>query len=98
MPPGPLPLWELELTPSQQNQAHQIMEKHRPELDLILREAFPKVREVNDKIESEVRGILTDQQKTKLDMLKARRPPPGHHGPPPPLSPPPPPPSASASN
>ena len=89
-PPGPLPFWELDLTTEQQEKTKQIFEKYRPELDIILQDAFPKVRAINDKIEGEVREILTEPQKQKLDKLKANRP---RHGPNgrPPLPPPPPP-------
>jgi hypothetical protein len=81
-PPGPppfgaLPIDELGLSPEQRADA--IFERHRPELDAILQEGFPKVRKVNDQIESEIREILTPEQRTRLDELKARRPPPRHH-------------------
>jgi Spy/CpxP family protein refolding chaperone len=78
-PFGPLPLDELGLSPEQEQRADVIFERHRPELDAILQEGFPKVRKVNDQIESEIREILTPEQRTRLDELKARRPPPRHH-------------------
>jgi len=83
-PFGPLPLDELDLSPEQRQRAEAIFERHRPELDAILQEGFPKVRRVNDQIESEIRELLTPEQRTRLDELKARRPPPRHgpHGPP----------------
>jgi hypothetical protein len=85
-PFGPLPLHELGLSPEQRERADAIFERHRPELDAVLQEGFPKVRRINDQIESEVREILTPEQRARLDQLKARRPP--RHGPPFPLGPP----------
>jgi Spy/CpxP family protein refolding chaperone len=108
-PPGPLPFHELALTQDQSAKVHAIMELHRPELDAILRESYPKVRVVNEKIEREVQEVLTPEQRKKLDEIKARRPPPppgppgpgpgpsgwNPNGPPPPFGPPPgPPPDA----
>lgn len=78
---APLPLHELNLTPDQQQKVHAVIERHRPELETILRESFPRVRAVNDKIEEEVREVLTAEQRAKLDQLKAQRA--AHPGPPP---------------
>ncbi len=83
---GPLPLEELGLTAEQRDKTHEILERHRPELDAILHESFPKVRAVNDQIEREIREVLTPEQRAQLDQAKARRPPPP--GPPPPGPPP----------
>jgi Spy/CpxP family protein refolding chaperone len=83
---GPLPLEQLGLSQDQQNEVHEILERHRPELETILRESFPKVRAVNDQVEREVRAVLTAEQRARLDELKRRGPPP-----PPPGAPPPPP-------
>lgn len=82
---APLPLHELELTPEQRVKVHAVFERHRPELETILRESFPKVRSINEKIEAEVRELLTPEQRARLDQIKARRPaPPGPPpGPPP---------------
>lgn len=77
---APLPLHELDLTAEQRDKVHAVFERHRPELETILRDSFPRVRAVNEKIEAEVREVLTPEQRTKLDQLKARRP--AHHGPP----------------
>jgi len=83
---APLPLEELELSAEQKTKIREILERHRPELEAILQESFPKVRAINDKVEKEVRGVLTAEQQKELDELKRRRPPP-----PPPGAPPPPP-------
>lgn len=103
-PFGPLPLHELELSPEQRARAEAIFERHRPALDAIRQEGFPKVRKINEQLESEVRELLTPEQLARLEQLKAQRPPrpPGPppfggppHGfgipiPPPPGAPPPP--------
>jgi len=94
-PPMPLPLGELGLTPEQDASARAIAERHRGELEAILRETFPKARAVTEQMEKELRALLTPSQQKRLDELKAaRRPPPGPRppGPPPPpgLHPPPP--------
>jgi len=78
---------ELGLSPDQRQKAHQIAQRYRPELEAILRETFPKVRAINERMEQELREQLTPEQRTKLDEMKARRPPmpPGphpHRGPP----------------
>ena len=90
-PGGPLPLDELGLSSEQRQRADAVFERHRPELDAILEEGFPKVRRVNDQIESEIREILTPEQRARLDEWQARRPPPRHgpHGPGGPFPPPP---------
>jgi Spy/CpxP family protein refolding chaperone len=86
-PPAPLPVEELGLTTEQRQKVQDIVERHRAELEAILQEAYPKVRAINEQIEKELREVLTPEQRTKLDELKARRPPPPP-GPPP--GPPPP--------
>jgi hypothetical protein len=55
-----LPLHELGLSPEQHHQADTIFERHRSELDAILQGGFPKVRRINDQIESEVREIRAE--------------------------------------
>lgn len=106
-PPMHLPLRELGLTADQEAKARDIAERHRDELESILRSTYPKVRAVNEQIETELRQILTPEQQKKLDEIKTRRPPPrggppggpggsggpgGPHGPPPFDDRPPPPP------
>jgi hypothetical protein len=73
---GPEHFEELGLSADQREQARQISEQHRPELEAILRETFPKVRAINEQMEQELRDKLTAEQRAKLDQIKARRPPP----------------------
>ena len=85
-PPPPMlagPLAELDLTPSQRTKARAIQERHRPALDAIVRETFPRVRAINDQMRQELRAILTPAQRTRLDEIDARRPPPPPPGAPP---------------
>jgi Spy/CpxP family protein refolding chaperone len=88
-PPG-----ALRLTAEQQAKAHAITQRYRPELDAIWRDQFPKVKAVNDKMEKELREVLTPEQQKILDDMKAHRPPmppgdPMAPGGPPPGGPPP---------
>jgi hypothetical protein len=87
-PPLPPPWHALGLSPEQQKQAREIAEKHRPALEAVLRETFPRVRAINDQMERELRAILTPDQIKLLEQLKAAGPPPGM--PPPGMGPPPP--------
>lgn len=96
-PPIPAYLAELGLSPEQQKVAVQSFEKHRGEIEAIFQEAFPRVRAINEQMESELRAVLSPEQLKRLEELKARRPagpPPGFGGPPMPQgaegSPPPP--------
>jgi Spy/CpxP family protein refolding chaperone len=73
--PGPMPLEQLGLSAEQRDKAGAIMERHRPELDAILREGFPRVREINERLENEIRQVLTVEQQARFDELKAQRPP-----------------------
>jgi len=83
-PPLPGPFGELGLAPEQERRAREIADRHRPELEAIIRETFPRVRAVNDKMEQELRTILTPEQQLRLDELKAQLPLPGVPGGPPP--------------
>jgi hypothetical protein len=56
------------------------MERHRPELEGVLRETFPKVQAVHDRIDAELRAILNDAQRVKFDAWKAQRPARPHGG------------------
>ncbi len=82
---APPPFHELELTAEQRKNVRAVFEHYRPEIEAVMRDAFPKVRAINEKIEAEAREFLTAEQRTKLDQIKARRA--AHPGPP--LGPPP---------
>jgi hypothetical protein len=69
-PPG-----ALKLTPEQEVKSREITERYRPQLEAILREGFPKVKAINEKMENELREILSPEQRKALDEMKAHRPP-----------------------
>ncbi len=94
LPRGPWPLRELELSDEQHARIREIFERHRPKLDVVLRDSFPLVRSVHEAIDGEIREVLTHDQRVQFDLLKQRRPfpppPPGRAVPPgaPPFPPP----------
>lgn len=92
-PPGD-PIAELDLTPEQRARVEAIRERYRPDLEAVLREGFPRMRALHERMREEVRAVLEPEQLRRLDELEARRPPrppggPGPHSPPPPWGPPP---------
>lgn len=93
MPPH---LRELDLSPEQEQKAQAIFERHRVDLEAIMRETLPRARARTEQMEQELRAILTEPQARQLDELRKRRPPPFFDGqrppPPPPDGQPPPPP------
>lgn len=87
-PPGPggMPPFvaELGLTPDQQGRVQSIVDGHRAEIEAAVRETFPRVRAIQDRVDAEIRAVLTPEQAARFDALRARRPPgPGPGGPPP---------------
>jgi len=90
-PPGlPLP-HELGLSREQEEKAAAIRERYRPDLDAVLKDAMPRVRAIEDRMGSDLRGILTPEQARRLVEFEAKHPPPGPPGLPPGPPPPPPP-------
>jgi Spy/CpxP family protein refolding chaperone len=81
---GPWPLRELDLSKEQRTRIDEIFARHRPKLDAVLRETFPAVRIIQENIDSEIRGVLTPEQRIEFDRHKERRPflPPGLPPPP----------------
>jgi Spy/CpxP family protein refolding chaperone len=79
LPRGPWPLSQLDLSDDQRTRIHEIFERHRPKLDAVLRESFPLVRAVHETIDSEIREVLTPEQRVQFDQQKERQPfpPPG---------------------
>ncbi len=61
-PPMGLPLRELNLTDGQQAQVRQLMTQYREQ-----------VRSLNDRLEGDIRAILTPDQQQQADTLKAER-------------------------
>lgn len=73
-PGGPPPFGELDLSPEQDRKLKAIMDAHRPELEAVLRETFPKVRAVHERIDAELRKELNPEQQQRFDRWKAEHP------------------------
>ncbi|MCC6215914.1 MAG: periplasmic heavy metal sensor [Polyangiaceae bacterium] len=80
-PPPADPLDALDLSPEQRARADAIRERHRPAIEAVLREGFPRMRALHEQMRAELREILTPEQRRRLDELDARRPPPRPGGP-----------------
>jgi Spy/CpxP family protein refolding chaperone len=65
---------ELGLSADQEKRVEAIMQKYRPELEAVIRETFPRVKAVHEKMDAEIRTILTDEQRQKFDEMQSRRP------------------------
>jgi Spy/CpxP family protein refolding chaperone len=70
---GPVPWDNLDLSASQRGKVDEILERYRPKLDAILNETFPKVQIVIAQVDSEIREILTPEQRGKFDQAKVQR-------------------------
>jgi len=84
LPPPPAPFLPgppgaLKLTPEQEVKAREITERYRPQLEAIVREGFPRMKAINEKMEQELRELFSPEQRKLLDEMKAHRPrlPPG---------------------
>jgi hypothetical protein len=88
----PPPFGQLGLSKEKEREVMRVFDKHRPELEAILRETYPKARAVFDVIDKEISVFLTDEQKKKLQQFDKKPPFGGPMGfgpnpPPPPPSP-----------
>jgi len=70
----PPPMAALGLSPEQQAQAWAIMERHRAEFEAVVKESFPRLRALQDEVDQELLGILTEAQAKEFEAQKARRP------------------------
>jgi len=72
---GPLPpmFAELELTPEQQSQIRDIMERSRPRTEELLQQTIPHLRALTDSVRMEIRAVLTTEQAARLDSLMTNR-------------------------
>jgi len=78
--PAVLPFFhELSLSAEQTKQAEEIVAKYRPELERIMHGSFEQVRAVQDRINAEVRAILTPEQRKLFDERQQLPAPPGMH-------------------
>jgi Spy/CpxP family protein refolding chaperone len=69
IPPG-----ELDLSPEQHVQVSRIVDRHRLELEATVRESFPRVRAINEKMQKELKEVLTPEQQKKFELLRRRGP------------------------
>src|SRR5512133_3749830 len=76
MPP-PMRFRALGLSAEQERQVDAIMRKHHPEVEAVLREGFPRLRAIHDRIDAEIRPLLTEEQRLKFDSMKSESP--GRH-------------------
>jgi len=82
---------ELDLTAEQREKIKKIFEAHEEERRALAERCAPEQRQLIDKVDGEIRAVLTPEQREKHDrMMRDRRR--RHGGPPPPFPPPPPPP------
>jgi Spy/CpxP family protein refolding chaperone len=72
---GGLPPWlrGLDLTDEQRRQADDIFARHRADVDVIMKDSFPKVRARNEQMEQELKAVLSAEQQKKLEDIRARR-------------------------
>lgn len=75
----------LDLSDEQQAEIERIHERHRGERDRILEKCRPAHRKLQRAVESEIRAVLTPEQRRLYRRLKRRhgKHPPPWHGPPP---------------
>jgi hypothetical protein len=76
-PPTPVHfiLAHLQLTAEQEVKAEEVIERHRPEIEAVFSEGFPKIEAINRKIADEVREFLRPEQREQLDRLLVEPPP-----------------------
>jgi Spy/CpxP family protein refolding chaperone len=65
---------DLGLSGEQAQKVENIMQKYRPELEAVIRETFPRVKAVHDRIDGEIRLLLTDDQRRRFDAMKSHAP------------------------
>jgi hypothetical protein len=57
----------VSLSPDQQKKIERIVTGYRPEFEAILRESFPRVRAVQERMNAEIRAVLTPEQRKQFD-------------------------------
>lgn len=64
---------ELRLSPDQATRAREIGERHRVELEAVFRETQPRISAIQEEMEGELRTILNEEQRGRLDRFQERR-------------------------
>jgi Spy/CpxP family protein refolding chaperone len=65
------PLLEVELSQEQREKIDAIFERHRTELDSVMRETEPKMRALADRMDREIDAILTPKQRERLKAARS---------------------------
>jgi Spy/CpxP family protein refolding chaperone len=69
LPPG---LNRLDLTADQQERIHAIIEARQPITDSLVRTTMPRLRAIHDSVRSEIRAVLTTEQRQRFDEFERR--------------------------
>lgn len=70
---GPGLFETLQLTPEQQVKVDAIMERRRGQVDAFWEEHGPVLRAITDSVRSEIRGVLTPEQREAEERFRAER-------------------------
>lgn len=65
-------LRELDLTPDQCARIRAIFAQHHPQMQVLLSETMPRMRAIADSMQTEVRAVLTPEQRAKLEKRMPR--------------------------
>jgi len=57
----------LDLSQAQKDSMHAILERARPKTDSLMRQTLPLLRMYRDSIQQELRSVLTEEQRVRLD-------------------------------
>jgi len=73
--PGELPriYQRLDLSQAQRDSMRAILERARPKTDSLMRRTLPLLRMYRDSIQQELRSVLTEEQRVRLDREMAAR-------------------------
>jgi Spy/CpxP family protein refolding chaperone len=66
------PFGELGLSAEQRKRIDAVFERHHTELDAVVRESEPKMRALSEKMDREMEGILTPEQRERLKAARDR--------------------------
>ncbi|MFN7701665.1 MAG: hypothetical protein ACK5U8_27480 [Deltaproteobacteria bacterium] len=65
---------ELELSAAQEREAEAIVERHRAEVEATMAGVVPRLQDIHDQVESELRALMTPAQQREFDRIRASRP------------------------
>jgi hypothetical protein len=70
----PFPAREIGLDPQQAGRVKAILEKHKPRMDALMDEFVPRVRAIAEDVEREIDGVLTPEQRARLEEYRRGQP------------------------